>query len=74
MSVWQIRGVLLWLVALSEAAIRHESSPPLSLSFAVLCMFEYVRAVCRASVACREKKEYGSLVIWSNGHDAQLWI
>ena len=24
-SVWQVRGVLLWLVALSEAAIRHES-------------------------------------------------
>ena len=29
--VWQIHGVLLWLVALSEAAIRHQSSRLLSL-------------------------------------------
>ena len=51
-SVWQIRGGLLWLVALAEAAIRHQSSRP--LSFAVLCMYEYVCAVCRASGARRE--------------------
>ena len=30
-SVWQVRGVLLGLVALSEAAIRHQSSPLLFL-------------------------------------------
>ena len=65
-SVWQVRGVLLWLVALSEAAIRHQSSPPLSC--AVLCM--YVCAVSRVS----RKYEYGSLELWSNGHDARFWI
>ena len=36
-SVWQVRGVLLWLVALSEAAIRHQSPPPSSC--AVLYMY-----------------------------------
>ena len=71
-SMWQVRGVMLWLVALSEAAIRHQSSPP--LSFAVLCMHEYVCAVCRASGSRREKKVYGSLVIRSNGHHAQFRI
>ena len=44
-SVWQIRGVMLWLVALSVAAIRHQSSPP--LCFAVLCMLCHACDVSR---------------------------
>ena len=61
-SVWQVRGVLLWLVALSEAAIRHQSSPP--LSFAVLCMC--VRCVARLARAAKNKNmdlwQYGQMV------------
>ena len=64
----QIPGVLLWLVAISEAAIRHQSSPP--LSFAVLCMLRHACGESRVWRAPRKKK--GSLVIWSNGHDAQF--
>ena len=51
--VWQVRGVLLWLVALSEAAIRYPSSPP--LSFAVLCMC--VRCVARLARAAKNKNK-----------------
>ena len=69
-SVWQVCGVLLWVVALSEAAIRHQSSPPLSL---FCCAVNVMCVVCRASCAPREK-EYGCLVLWSNGHDARFRI
>ena len=55
-SVWQIRGPPLCLVALSEAAIHHQSSPP--LSFAVLRM--YVCAVC-ARLAHATKNEHMGL-------------
>ena len=48
--VWQVRGVLLRLVALFEAVIRHQSSPPLPL----FCYAVHVCAVCRASRARRE--------------------
>ena len=50
-TVWQVPGELLWLIALSEAAIRRQSSPP--LFFAVLCMW----AVCRACAA-KNKNTY----------------
>ena len=47
--VSQARGVVLWLVALSEAAARHLSSTPLSL---LLCCWlrMYVRCVVRAAI------------------------
>ena len=63
--MWQIRGVLLWLVALSEAAIRHQSSPPLSLVLCCACCV--TRAVYRASGARREKRiwTFGNMVKWS---------
>ena len=50
-SVWQIRGVLLWLVALSEGVIRHQSLSPLSL--AMLCMC--VNCVARLARAAKNK-------------------
>ena len=65
-------GVLVWLVALLETAIGHQSSPPLSLLLCCACCV--VCAVCRASDARREKKKNGSSVIWSNGHDARFRI
>ena len=37
-SVWQVHGVLLWLGALPEAAIRHQSSLPLSLLLCCACV------------------------------------
>ena len=46
-SVWQVRGVVLWLVALSEAAIRHQSSSPLSL----FCCVVHACVVCLAHAA-----------------------
>ena len=56
-SVWQIRGVLLWLVALSEVAIRNQSSPPLSLfgCTAVRCACMCVRCVARLARAAKNK-------------------
>ena len=44
-SVWQAHGVLLWLVALSEAATRHQLSPHLSL---LLCCAWCVPCVARS--------------------------
>ena len=46
-------SVLLWLVALSEAAICHQSSP--ALSFAVLCSCACVRCVGRLALAAKNK-------------------
>ena len=61
-SVWQVRGVLLWLVALSEAAIRHQSSPPLSLLLCCAC----VCGVSRASRAAKIRiRIFGNMVKWS---------
>ena len=59
-SVWQVRGVLLWLIALSEAAIRHQSSPPLCLSLCCAC----VCGVSRISRAPRQIRPwvFGNMV------------
>ena len=69
-SVWQVRGVQLWLATLSEGSILHLSSAPRPL----FCCSVHVCAVCRASNARREELECGFFVIWSNGHDARSWI
>ena len=62
--MWQIRGVLLWLVALSEAAIRHQPSPPPSLFCCAVHVVSCVRRVARLERAARKKNE-DLLVIWS---------
>ena len=64
-SVWQVGGVLLWLVALSGAAIRHQLSPlPLLLCCACVC------GVSRVSRAPRKIRIhivwiFGNMVKWS---------
>ena len=45
-----------------------------SLPLLLCCAFCVMRATCGAYDARRENKEYGSLVIWSIGHDARFWI
>ena len=62
----QIRSVLLWLVALSEAAIRHQSSPPLSLFCCAVHVVSYVRRAARLARAAKKKNmdlwQYGQMV------------
>ena len=50
-----------------------DPSSVITVSLLLCCAFCVMRAMCRASGARREKKD-GSLVIWSNGHDARFWI
>ena len=64
-SVWQIRGVLLWL---SEAAIRHQSSPPLSVSLFCCCACMCVRCVGVWRAPRKMRKcgcIFGNMVEWS---------
>ena len=75
-SVWQVRGVLLWLVALSEAAIRHHSSPPLSLF--CCAVHGCVCGVSRVSRAPRKIRiwMFGNMVKWSRCPilDLMAWV
>ena len=66
----RVCGVLLWLVALSEAAILHPSSSPLCL---VLCC----SCASGASRAAKKNNTWYLVYIFrktsSNAHDAGLW-
>ena len=55
----QVCCVRLWLVASSEAAVRHLSSPPLSLSLLLCC------CACSYGVSCAPRKIIpGHLGLW----------